>query len=61
MNIDKRTRDFLVYIELRKYIDTDIPELKDKLTKEDYKWMIEYLENRLEYYTSKEGQKEIAK
>ena len=45
MNIDKRLHDFLIYMELKNFWDTDRLQVKD------LRWMVEYLEDRLDYYT----------
>ena len=47
MDLDKRSHDFLLYTALRNYWDTD------RLTKADLRWMITYLEDRLEFYVSR--------
>lgn len=49
MNLDKRSHNFLLFRELKNYIGTG------KLKPEDYQWMVEYLEDRLEYYVSPHG------
>ena len=50
MNLEKRTHDFLIYRELKNYWDTD------RLNVKDLRWLVEYLEDRLDYYCSKEGE-----
>lgn len=42
MNLDKRSYDFLIYRQLKNHYD--------ELSVKDLKWMVEYLEDRLEYY-----------
>jgi len=49
MNLDKRSHDFLMYMELKNHYD--------KLSIDDLKWIIEYLEDRLEFYCRKENKK----
>jgi hypothetical protein len=44
MKLDRRLHDFLIYRGLRNCFDSD------RLTKSDLKWMVTYLEDRLEYY-----------
>ena len=52
MNLDKRSHDFLLYQGLKNHFKMD-------LTISDLEWMVEYLEERLEYYCSPEGKKEL--
>jgi len=49
MELDKRSHDFLLYRGLKNYIG------KDRLKPKDYEWMIEYLEDRCDYYVSPAG------
>ena len=49
MELDKRSHDFLLFMQLKNYIGTG--ELKPQ----DYEWMIEYLDDRLDYYVSPYG------
>lgn len=45
MKLDKRTHDFLMYIELKNNIG--------KCNREDLLWLIEYLEDRCDFYAQK--------
>ncbi len=44
MDLDKRSHDFLLFMGLKNYIGTG------KLKPKDYEWMIEYLEDRCDFY-----------
>ena len=46
MKLDKRSHDFLLYRGLKNYWDTD------RLSVKDLRWMVEYLEDRCEFYAS---------
>ena len=46
MQLDKRSHDLLLYRGLKNYWDTD------RLGVKDLRWMVEYLEDRCEYYVS---------
>ena len=51
MNLPKRTHNFLLYMELKNHWDD--------LQINDLKWMVEYLEERIDYYLSPEGRNEV--
>lgn len=53
MELGKRVNDFIVYMELRNQWD--------RLTVKDLKWLVTYLEDRLDFYTSPEGRLELEK